>query len=140
MCVPLVRTVIGNYFAMNIYRTVFLTIHGNNYIPVYRPALVDCGLLSHLSNSGHDNLKVRWFLLQCFKRSQEIPSLCVCDQKNTHSHIYQSNVFMKRMHTAHTFILCHQRCLLDLLSHTESAIRLVSIHAIVPHTQTQLNA
>ena len=35
-----VRTVISNYFTMNIYRTVFLTVHGNNYIPVYRPALM----------------------------------------------------------------------------------------------------
>ena len=35
--------VTGNYFTVNIYRTVCLTIHGNNYIPVYCPALLFTG-------------------------------------------------------------------------------------------------
>ena len=34
---------IGNSFAMNIYCTVCLTIHGNNEILVYRPALATTG-------------------------------------------------------------------------------------------------
>ena len=62
--------------------------------------------------------------------------VCVCVWlKIVFLQTYWSNVFAKRMHTARSSTLhtvCHQRCLLDLLSCTESAIPLISIHTIVP--------
>ena len=38
----------------------------------------------------------------------------------------------KKVLAAYSSTLCHQRCALDLLSHTESANFHVSIHMIVP--------
>ena len=65
--------------------------------------------------------------------------LYVCVTKNVHLHAHLPfNIFAKGTYCSLIHFICHQRCLLYLLSHTQSAIHSISIYAIVPQDSQEL--
>ena len=64
-------------------------------------------------------------------------SVCVCVTKTMFVYTLTSQISLQKRHILLAYPLYmtpiwRQRCLLDLLSHTESAISLIAIHTIIP--------